>query len=71
MALELILNFSATNQLTVSLAGESSGPIAFQSPLTDADLQELRWYLEQYAAQYGTEIDDDRAARVAVQMKQW
>jgi tetratricopeptide (TPR) repeat protein len=68
---ELILNFAAANQLTVSFAGESSGTIAFQSPFSEADLQEVRWYLEQYAAQYGTEIEDDRAARVTVRLKQW
>ncbi len=71
MTLELVLNFAAADQLTVSFAGESSGPIAFQSPFSDADLQEVRWYLEQYAAQYGTEIDDDRAKRVAERLKQW
>lgn len=71
MASELILNFSATNQLTVSFDGESSGTIGFRSPLTDEELQELRWYVESYAAQYMTEIDDDRAARVAVGLKRW
>lgn len=71
MASELILNFSAANQLTVSFDGESSGAIAFESPLTDEDLQELRWYVESYASQYMTAIDDDRAGRVAVGLKRW
>ena len=71
MASELILNFSAADQLTVSFDGESSGTIGFRSPLTDEELQELRWYVESYAAQYMTTIDDDRAARVAVGLKRW
>jgi tetratricopeptide (TPR) repeat protein len=69
MSLELLLNFSDANQLTVSFDGESSGAIDFQSSITAAELQDVRWYLETYGAQYTADVDDDRADRIAVSLK--
>ena len=53
----------------MSFDGESSGTIGFRSSLMDEELQELRWYVESYAAQYMTEIDDDRAWRIVSNFK--
>jgi tetratricopeptide (TPR) repeat protein len=69
MSLELLLNFSDTNELIVSFDGESSSPIAFENPITAAELQEVRWYLETYGAQYTADVDDDRAGRIVSNFK--
>ncbi len=70
MSIELLLNFSDANQLTVSLNGQTSQPLDFAVPIAAEQLQELKWYLEVYASQYMADIDDDRANRQAVQLKQ-
>lgn len=69
--MELNLRFANAQQVVVTLEGEESGVIAFTSPFTDEDLQELRWYLETYAAAYITDIDDDRAGRLVGRLKHW
>ena len=71
MASELILNFSDVNELTVRFDSEDSRPIAFQNPLTEAELGEVRWYLETYGVQYTADVDDDRASRLAVNLKRF
>jgi tetratricopeptide (TPR) repeat protein len=71
MSIELILNFSDTNELTVRFNGEDSSPIAFQNPLTAPELEEVSWYLETYGAQYTADVDDDRANRLAVNLKKF
>lgn len=69
MSIELILSFSDTNQLTVTFDGESSSPIAFENPITAGELEDVRWYLETYGAQYMADVDDDRARRIAISLK--
>jgi hypothetical protein len=69
MASELILNFSAANQLTVSLNGQSATAVEFSVPIGVELLEEMKWYVEKYATEYGTEIDDDRASRLLSQFK--
>ena len=71
MSLELILNFSATNDLTVRFEGEDSEPMRFESPLGDEELQEVRWYLECYSSAYMADVDDARADRIAVKLPMW
>ena len=71
MASELILNFLDVNELTVRFDSEDSRPIAFQNPLTEAELGEVRWYLETYGVQYTADVDDDRASRLAVNLKRF
>lgn len=68
MSLELSLNFPNPNQAIVSFNRGITDPFPFKSPLLPEDLQEIRWYLEVYAAQYTTEIDDRRADRIAQQL---
>jgi hypothetical protein len=70
MSIELLLNFSDANQLTVSLNGQTTQSLDFAVPIAVEQLQELKWYLEFYASQYMADIDDDRANRQAVQLKQ-
>jgi hypothetical protein len=69
--MELNLRFSNAQQVVVALEGEESEPIAFTSPFTDDDLQELRWYVETYATAYIVDVDDVRARRTEGQMKRW
>lgn len=71
MTLELNLRFPQPDRVIVEFDGEESEPHAFISPLDEADLQEIRWYLEVYSASYTADVDDDRARRIAAQLKQW
>uniref|UniRef100_UPI0040561692 tetratricopeptide repeat protein n=1 Tax=Candidatus Electrothrix sp. TaxID=2170559 RepID=UPI0040561692 len=50
---------------------EYSPPAGFTSPLKEADLKELRWYLEDYGTSYAAEPDDARAKAVEEQLPLW
>lgn len=75
MPMELILNFPAADRVSVELIGagrpQRTEPLPFRSPLTEADQDELHWYLEVYPAHYATEVDDARAARIAQRLEDW
>ncbi|MEB3188967.1 MAG: CHAT domain-containing protein [Snowella sp.] len=69
--LELTLNFTTADQVTVSFDDETSEAIAFSSPLTEKNQKDLRWYMETYASGHMTEVDDRRAEQIAAQLKEW
>ena len=69
--LELTLNFTTADQVTVSFDDETSEPIVFSSPWTEQNQKDLRWYMEDYASGYMTEVDDRRAEQIAAQLKEW
>ena len=69
--LELTLNFTTADQVTVSFDDETSEPIVFSSPLTEQNQKDLRWYMEDYASGYMTEVDDRRAEQIAAQLQEW
>ncbi|PZV27114.1 MAG: hypothetical protein DCF12_06205 [Snowella sp.] len=69
--LELTLNFTTADQVTVSFDDETSDAIAFSSPLTEKNHKDLRWYMETYASGHMTEVDDRRAEQIAAQLKEW
>lgn len=71
MSLELNLRFPDPEHVIVSLDGESTETLPFTTPLRQEEHEELRWYLETYAARYTTEVDDQRAARLAQQLPVW
>ena len=71
MSLELNLRFSDSTHLVVSLDGQSAGSIAFAARITAKDLEEIRWYLETYAAHYTTDVDDAQARRIESKLPQW
>ncbi|MDU9048262.1 MAG: tetratricopeptide repeat protein [Candidatus Electrothrix sp. Rat3] len=74
MPLELRLTFSDASHVAVSLLGaaaEYSPPAEFINPLEEADLNELRWYLEDYGTSYAAEPDDVRAVAVQEQLPVW
>ncbi|MFK5970510.1 MAG: tetratricopeptide repeat protein [Candidatus Marithrix sp.] len=70
--LELNLNFPNPQQLVVSLVndktGEKTGILEFNSPFSGKGHQQLSWYLEQYANQYSSDIDDESAKRIESQL---
>ncbi len=70
--LELNLNFPNPKHLVVSLVndktGEKTGVLEFNSPFSDKGHQQLSWYLEQYANQYSSDIDDESAKRIESQL---
>lgn len=69
--LELGLHFPSPAIVVVSLNEDGTidqaEPHAFTGPLDAAAQQDLHWYLEVYPAHYMTEVDDERAGRIAEQ----
>ncbi|MCI5143867.1 MAG: hypothetical protein D3909_19525, partial [Candidatus Electrothrix sp. ATG1] len=71
MSIELQLTFTDADHVMVSLLGSSpeySQPAEFTSPIKEEDLNELRWYLEDYGTSYAAEPDDARALAVQEQL---
>jgi hypothetical protein len=71
MSLEFNLEFPTENQVIVRFNGQKSDTVNFQSPITSENLKDIHWYLEIYAALYTTEIDDQRAQKIAQQLPLW
>ena len=75
MAYELGLRFDDPTHVLVSLneAGRLQRAKAqeFVAPLDAEAQQDLQWYFEVYPVQYTTEIDDERASRIAEQIPAW
>ena len=74
MPTELNLNFASPTQVSVHLIGEypdQSQTFDFVNPLDDDDLEDIRWYLESYGIDYAALPDDQRAERVAGQLREW
>ncbi len=71
MAEELILSFPDKDHVIVDYNRERTKPAAFATPITDADREDIRWYLEVYASKYTQEPDDDRAYRIEAKSKTW
>ncbi|HRI93862.1 MAG TPA: CHAT domain-containing protein, partial [Accumulibacter sp.] len=73
--LELGLRFPDPATVVVSLNEDgdiqevASQP--FAGPLDVTAQQDLHWYLEVYPVHYMTEVDDDRAKRLAAQLPTW
>ncbi|MDM8567604.1 tetratricopeptide repeat protein [Candidatus Halobeggiatoa sp. HSG11] len=70
--LELNLNFPDPQHLVVTLingkTGEKTGALEFISPFSNKGHQQLSWYLEQYANQYSSDIDDESAKKIEDQL---
>lgn len=69
--MELNLRFPENNQVIVTFDGQETERLDFVSPLSAADREEIRWYLETYAAHYTTDVDDQRAEGIAKKFRQW
>ncbi|WPD20951.1 MAG: CHAT domain-containing protein [Candidatus Electrothrix scaldis] len=74
MSIELQLTFTDADHVMVSLSSDKAPPTPpaeFTSPLKEEDLNELRWYLEDYGTSYAAEPDDARALAVQEQLPLW
>ncbi|MBD2165997.1 CHAT domain-containing protein [Calothrix membranacea FACHB-236] len=69
--MELNLSFPENHQVIVKFDGQDTDRLDFASPLSAADREEIRWYLETYAARYTTDVDDKRAEGIAKKFRQW
>ncbi|MDM8568210.1 tetratricopeptide repeat protein [Thiotrichales bacterium HSG1] len=70
--LELNLNFQDQQHLVVTLItdkiGEKTKTLEFASPFSNKGHHQLSWYLEQYANQYSSDIDDESAKKIESQL---
>ncbi|MGI2908789.1 CHAT domain-containing protein [Tolypothrix sp. VBCCA 56010] len=69
--MELNLRFPENHQVIVTFDGQETERLDFASPLSAADREEIRWYLETYAVHYTTDVDDTRAEGIAKKFRQW
>ena len=69
--MELNLRFPGVDRVIVSFDGDETQALEFLSPITQADRDDIRWYLETYAASYATDVDDARAKRIAQKLPEW
>ncbi|BAY63001.1 TPR domain protein [Calothrix brevissima NIES-22] len=69
--MELNLRFPENNQVIVTFDGQETERLDFASPLSAADREEIRWYLETYAARYTMDVDDKQAEGIAKKFRQW
>jgi tetratricopeptide (TPR) repeat protein len=65
---ELNVRFPCSNQVTVKFDDDETESLVFESPVTKKDLEDLRWYIEVYAAQYTGEPDDEEAKRIEAKL---
>ncbi len=71
MNLELHLHFPDPAHVVVKYGDNDSNTLDFHAPLDANALEEIRWYLEVYAAQYTADVDDQTAARTAAKLPKW
>jgi hypothetical protein len=71
VTLELNLRFPQINQVIVKFDDVETDTLDFASPLSEEDQKDIQWYLEVYATRYTTEVDDERAKKIADQLPQW
>src|ERR1700682_5052633 len=71
MSFELNLRFPDQKHVIVALGRQSAGPLDFAATITAKDRDEIRWYLETYAAHYTTEVDDAEARRIEARLPEW
>ena len=69
MASELALEFDDPTHVSVTLTEgrrvQRAKAQEFVAPLGAEAQRDLQWYFEVYPVQYTTEIDDERASRIA------
>jgi tetratricopeptide (TPR) repeat protein len=69
MLLELNLHFPDPQHIIISLntdnGREETDLLDFSSPFSEKDFKKIRWYLENYATEYSTDIDFQSADSIA------
>lgn len=68
---ELNLRFPDSDHVIVRYHDRDTQALDFVAPLQASDLQDIRWYLEVYAVSYTTDVDDERANRIAERLPHW
>lgn len=61
---EIVFRFPTPNTVSVTFESTDSGEQPFTDPLSLAERESLRWYLETYAAQSLDDADDHQAERI-------
>ncbi len=69
--MELNLRFPQIDRVVIKFGEDDTEPLEFVSPIREADLKDIQWYLETYAAQYTADVDDQRAQHIAEQLPKW
>ncbi len=69
--MELNLRFPEIDRVVIKFDDNETEALDFVSPISNADLKDIQWYLETYAAGYTADVDDQRAQRIANQLPQW
>jgi hypothetical protein len=67
MSLELKVRFTSPDRFAIKFDDRKTDALEFKAPVNDGDRADIRWYLESYAAQYMTDVDDLSAERIAAQ----
>ena len=62
------MSFPSPDQIIVRYGEETTKTLTFTSP---GDHQDIRWYLETYASQYTTDMDDKRADGIVARLPEW
>jgi hypothetical protein len=65
------LRFPEINQVIVRFDENETDTLDFASPISEEDQKNIQWYLEVYAAQYTTEVDDDTSKKIADKLPKW
>lgn len=68
MSLELNLRFPNPGQVIVRLGDNETPTLTFTNPLSDAERDNLAWYVETYGAHSLGDPDDDEAKRIAARL---
>jgi tetratricopeptide (TPR) repeat protein/CHAT domain-containing protein len=71
MAPTINLIFPDPAHVIVNLGSGFTQPLAFVNPLTQKDLETIRWYLETYTASYTTDVDDQQARAIEQNFPVW
>jgi hypothetical protein len=66
MSLELNVRFTSSDRFAIKSDDRKTDALEF-NPINDGDRDDIRWYLESYATQYMTNVDDRSADRIAAQ----
>lgn len=71
MTVELNLRFPAIDKVIVKFDDVETDTLDFASPISEEDQKDIQWYLEVYATRYTTNVDDERAKKIADNLPQW
>ncbi len=70
--MELNLQFPEIDRVAIKFDEDGRDEsIEFVSPVEEADLKDIQWYLETYATLYTADVDDTRAKGIEAKLKDW